>query len=63
VRRASGPVINLKKTEDETERLARVTGLPWQSQRTAPFILFLPRCDYRRYSAGVYRVREFGAND
>jgi len=33
------------------------------SQSTAPFILFLPRCDYRRYSAGVYRVQEFGAND
>jgi integrase len=30
VRRASGPVINLKKPEDETERLARVTGLPWR---------------------------------
>ena len=30
VRRESGPVINLKKPEDETERLARVTGTPWR---------------------------------
>ena len=30
VRRASGPVINKKKPEDETERLARVTGAPWR---------------------------------
>ena len=30
VRRGSGPVINLKKPEDETERLARVTGTPWR---------------------------------
>ena len=30
VRRESGPVINLKKPEDETERLARVTGIPWR---------------------------------
>ena len=29
-RRESGPVINLKKPEDETERLARVTGTPWR---------------------------------
>ena len=30
VRRESGPVINLKKPEDETERLARMTGIPWR---------------------------------
>jgi integrase len=30
VRRESGPVINLKKPEDETERLTRVTGTPWR---------------------------------
>jgi integrase len=30
VRRDSGPVINLKKPEDETERLARMTGIPWR---------------------------------
>jgi hypothetical protein len=63
VRRESGPVINLKKPEDETARLQRVTGNPMASQRTAPFILFLPGCDYWRYSVGVYRVWEFGAND
>jgi hypothetical protein len=30
VRRESGPVINLKKPEDETERLARMTGIQWR---------------------------------
>ena len=30
VRCESGPVINLKKPEDETERLARVTGIRWR---------------------------------
>ncbi|HZC59172.1 MAG TPA: hypothetical protein VE154_04190 [Chthoniobacterales bacterium] len=30
VSREPGPVINLKKPEDETERLARMTGIPWR---------------------------------
>jgi hypothetical protein len=30
LRRDSGPVISLKKPEDETARLRRVTGIPWR---------------------------------
>jgi hypothetical protein len=62
VRRESGPVIDLKKPEDETARLQRVTGIQWR--RNALRHSF---CSYRVAitgdSAGVYRVRQFGAND
>ncbi len=30
LRRDSGPVISLKKPEDETTRLQRATGIPWR---------------------------------
>lgn len=47
VRCESGPVINLKKPEDETERLARVTGIRWR--RNALRHSF---CSSRRSSPG-----------
>jgi hypothetical protein len=64
LRRDSGPVISLKKPEDETARLRQVTGIPWRRNALrAPFILQLPGCDHLEHPTGEHRKRELSRND